>query len=129
MWQCIKCRENVEDNFDVCWSCGTSRDGAEDPEFRKADDVPPAPLTEAVTEQMPAVTEQPEKNPIFCPRCDRKLDFVGTKKFHEGTRAWDFMGGIWELFKNRENFDVYMCPRCGRVEFFADGVGEEFRPH
>jgi len=23
--------------------------------------------------------------------------------------------------------DVYMCPRCGRVEFL-DGVGEEFRP-
>lgn len=33
------------------------------------------------------------------------------------------------LFENREHFDVYVCPRCGRVEFFLDGVGEEFRPH
>jgi len=28
---------------------------------------------------------------------------------------------------NKQQFDVYMCPRCGRVEFFVDGVGEEFR--
>ena len=33
-----------------------------------------------------------------------------------------------ELFVNRESFDVYVCPRCGRVEFFVDGIGEEFRP-
>ena len=29
--------------------------------------------------------------------------------------------------RNREHFDVYMCPRCGRFELFVDGVGEEFR--
>jgi hypothetical protein len=40
MWQCVKCREKVEDDFAVCWNCGTSRDGTEDPEFRSADDVP-----------------------------------------------------------------------------------------
>jgi hypothetical protein len=33
------------------------------------------------------------------------------------------------LFVNREHFDVYVCPRCGRVEFFVDGVGEQYRPH
>lgn len=22
-----------------------------------------------------------------------------------------------------------ICPRCGRVELFVDGIGEEFRPH
>ena len=24
---------------------------------------------------------------------------------------------------------VYVCPPCGRVELFIDGIGEEFRPH
>jgi predicted RNA-binding Zn-ribbon protein involved in translation (DUF1610 family) len=52
---------------------------------------------------------------------------VGTKRFHEGTRAWDFLGGIWELLKNREHYDVYVCKRCGRLEFFVDGLGEELR--
>ena len=64
---------------------------------------------------------------VTCPRCRVTLDFVGTRHFHEGTRAFDVLGGLWELFKNRERFDVYVCPRCGRVEFFVDGLGEELR--
>lgn len=65
-------------------------------------------------------------NPMFCPRCETILKYVGTKKFHEGTR-WGIFGDIGELFVNREQFDIYVCPRCGRVELFIDGIGEEFR--
>jgi hypothetical protein len=25
--------------------------------------------------------------------------------------------------------DVFVCPRCGRVELIIDGIGEELRPH
>jgi uncharacterized C2H2 Zn-finger protein len=67
-----------------------------------------------------------EPHPMNCPRCDMRLEFVGTKKFHEGTR-WGVLGELGELFTNREQFDVYVCPRCGRVELFVDGIGEEFR--
>ena len=130
MWQCVKCREQLEDDFDACWNCGTSRDGTEDPDFRKADDGSAIPPADPAAGPESAGAEQPEKNPIFCSRCNRKLDYVGTKKFHEGTRAWGFLlGDLGELFVNREHFDVYVCPRCGRVEFFVDGVGEEYRPH
>ncbi len=70
-----------------------------------------------------------EVNPMTCPRCDHGLEYVGTKKFHEGTRGWAFFfGELGELFVNREHFDVYVCPRCGRVELFVDGIGEQFRP-
>lgn len=65
-------------------------------------------------------------NPIVCPRCDVGLDFVGTKRFHEG-RNWGALGEIGEFFVKKEAFDVYVCPRCGRVELFVDGIGEEFR--
>ncbi len=44
-------------------------------------------------------------------------------------RERGFFGGLGELFVNRERFDVYVCPRCGRVEFFIDGVGESLRPY
>ena len=27
MWKCPNCREEVEDNFDVCWNCQTGKDG------------------------------------------------------------------------------------------------------
>ena len=118
MWRCATCGEEVSDEFNVCWNCGTGSDGTPNPEFRR---VPEAVAATPV----PAVPG----HPIACPRCDVQLEFMGTKKLHEGTRMWDAMGGLFELFKHRESFDVYVCPRCGRVEFFVDGVGEEFRPH
>ena len=70
-----------------------------------------------------------ESDPMRCPRCTTTtLQYMGAKKFHEGPRVGVF-GELAELFVKREHFDVYMCPRCGGVEFFVDGVGEEFRPH
>lgn len=27
MWKCIACGEQIEDDFDVCWNCQTSKDG------------------------------------------------------------------------------------------------------
>lgn len=65
---------------------------------------------------------------MLCARCDVSLEYAGTRDFHEGTR-WGVFGDIGELFVNKEHFDVYVCPRCGRVELFVDGIGEEFRPH
>ena len=67
-------------------------------------------------------------NPMMCPRCNTELGYVGTKAFHEGHR-WGLLGDLGELFVNKESFDVYVCQRCGRVELFVDGIGEEFRPH
>lgn len=67
-------------------------------------------------------------DPIVCPRCELPLEFVGTRDFHEGTR-WGALGELGELFVNKQRFDVFVCPRCGRVELFIDGIGEELRPH
>lgn len=67
-------------------------------------------------------------DPMQCPRCETSLHHVGTKSFHEG-RRWGLLGDLGELFVNKEKFDVYVCNRCGRVELFVDGIGEQFRPH
>ncbi|MDX2035149.1 MAG: hypothetical protein SFX72_00760 [Isosphaeraceae bacterium] len=40
MWTCTKCGTKVDSGFDVCWQCGTSSTGVEDPSFRTADDAP-----------------------------------------------------------------------------------------
>jgi Putative prokaryotic signal transducing protein len=37
MWTCPKCATKVDPTFDVCWACGTSVDGTEDPSFVPAD--------------------------------------------------------------------------------------------
>lgn len=64
---------------------------------------------------------------IACSSCKVTLAYAGTKKFHEGTR-WGLLGDLGELFVNKETFDVYYCPKCGKVEFFVDGIGEDLRP-
>ena len=38
MRSCPKCSAKVDNSFEVCWSCGTSRDGEEDPAFARDDD-------------------------------------------------------------------------------------------
>lgn len=41
MWKCAGCAESIDDEFDVCWNCGTSIDGEPDPTFVAADDAGP----------------------------------------------------------------------------------------
>lgn len=60
MWKCTKCSEEVEDSFDVCWNCGTSKEGVENPHFLK-------PESETRTEPDQPVQEIPVGN--ACPSC------------------------------------------------------------
>jgi len=39
MWRCPSCRKEVDDSFEVCWACGTTSDGIEDPNFVTADEA------------------------------------------------------------------------------------------
>ena len=113
MWLCGKCGEQSEQNFDACWKCGAGRDGLPDPDF-------------VAVSETGSVADPPTPDPLVCPRCTQALAYVGRKRFHEGTN-WGFFGEVGELFVKREHFDVYVCPRCGRVEMFVDGIGEDLR--
>ena len=42
----------------------------------------------------------------ICPKCNS-----------EG-RRYGFLGDFFELFVNKKSFDVFTCPKCGKVEFF-----------
>jgi hypothetical protein len=101
MWTC-QCGEQIEDQFDACWKCAG-----------KADDV---------TEKRSAE----ELVSLECQRCKTHLEYLGKKRFYEGGHLTPILLG--ELFVNRENFDLYACSRCGHVELFLDGVGDELRP-
>jgi len=70
------------------------------------------------------------KRPRFflsCPRCESPLEYAGTKRLDDGSRPWDPLGGAFELLRHREAIDTYVCPRCGRVEQFVAGIGEDLR--
>jgi hypothetical protein len=67
MWECQKCHERHEDSFEVCWNCGTSKAGVEDPGFRPADQIEPASLEQPAS---PPVEENayefsPEQNEVI----------------------------------------------------------------
>jgi hypothetical protein len=47
MWRCPKCRAKVDSSFEVCWSCGTTPEGVEDPSFVTADEAEPIDEPEA----------------------------------------------------------------------------------
>jgi hypothetical protein len=50
----------VDPGFDVCWNCGTTREGVEDPSFVRADDATPIqdPLYDPIAEPGPGVGEE-----------------------------------------------------------------------
>ncbi len=50
MWTCPKCHSKVDPSFDVCWNCGTSAEGVEDPTFVRADDAGPIEADPVVPE-------------------------------------------------------------------------------
>ena len=65
MWTCPKCQSKVDPSFEVCWNCGTTEDGIEDPSFVNADDSGPIagdPLVPEldVEEDVAVVSELPE---------------------------------------------------------------------
>jgi hypothetical protein len=61
MWKCPRCGEKVESGFEVCWSCGTSKDGIADPAF-----VREGGAAETASEQVGHTalrTDLPERRP------------------------------------------------------------------
>jgi Putative prokaryotic signal transducing protein len=79
MWTCPKCGSKVDASFDLCWSCGTSRDGVEDPSFTSADDVVPttSPLETDVPED--ELSPQPLEPLSDLVECYRALDLMQAK--------------------------------------------------
>jgi len=97
MKNCPNCNAELEDNFNLCWNCNYS-------------------LTED------RVIDESELDvgtrSVNCLRCDVRMKYSGVYKFHEGART-GALGNIFEIFVNREQFELYICPKCGKVEFFS----------
>ena len=69
MWTCPKCGTKVDPSFEVCWECGTTPDGVEDPTFLLAGDT--------VSSESPLDTEMPEGDaPLLEPTSDAEGELV-----------------------------------------------------
>jgi Zn finger protein HypA/HybF involved in hydrogenase expression len=128
---CSKCNAEVEDDYDICWNCQYCF--SEDKVIKNIDfelvcpncnkEIDPnftfCPHCEYDLKDM---NNQIGLNPLKqqqlkCLRCEETMVYKGNFNFHEGTRIGVF-GNLFELFTNRESFDLYVCPNCGKVEFY-----------
>jgi hypothetical protein len=143
MWQCTKCRETIEDSFDLCWNCGTSKDGVEDPSFRKAEDteitpsaaafevrpstVPGTALTEDAIQTGEGAARMAPAVPSKCPHCGGldliravKLGLTGTA----GNVGLDYQTLL--VLVGTEPLYADLCKACGSVARLY--VGHTERP-
>lgn len=96
MKTCPNCKSEIEDNWDLCWNCNYS-------------------IIENKVIENKEITKGSRE--IECLRCNIPLVFAGDYKFHEGAKI-GFFGNIFEAFVNQAKFDLYVCPKCEKVEFF-----------
>lgn len=97
MKQCPNCDADVINGFEICWNCNYS-------------------FTEECIIEFN--DEHEGGRELTCLRCtDVQLLYTGTHKFHEGPHMG--MGGIFSLFLNKAAFDIYICPKCGKAEFYT----------
>jgi rubrerythrin len=81
-----------------------------------------------VEEADAAATDDEELPPApDCLRCHVELRYQGSRRFDEEPH-WTMFGQTGGMFEGREAFDVYVCPRCGRVELFVVGIGGRPQP-
>jgi len=62
-WTCPKCREEIDDIFDVCWLCGTTIEGTTHPDFRSKN----------------VAIENSKQDRCLCPRCHTDVDEDATQ--------------------------------------------------
>jgi len=106
MWNCVRCREVCEDQFDACWNCGASRDGQLNPEFQRE----PQPNGDGSS-----LEEQFASNYV-CQKCQHpearveRISATGT----------NFM-----LLLQRKDFVAVACEQCGFTELYSLSALEE----
>jgi len=129
---CPNCRSEVDNNFDICWNCQYSF--TENRVISKNEFSETCPNCNAAVDSellfcpscqhelgINSVPSNPSNNEEYrkmdCLRCKIPMVFKGNFKFHEGIRYGVF-GDLFELMTNRESFDIFYCPDCGKVEFY-----------
>jgi Zn finger protein HypA/HybF involved in hydrogenase expression len=105
MKNCPNCNSEIEENFELCWNCNFS-------------------ITENKIIEIKDLNNN--KKDINCLRCNTPYIYSGEYKFHEGPKI-GILGNLFEAFVNREAFDIYACPKCGKVEFFIPTNDSEYK--
>ena len=64
---------------------------------------------------------------ITCTHCSEQMKFLGRERLQLGQTGW-LLGDIPNLIAGALEVDIYMCPNCRKLEFYAaeaEVIGEE----
>lgn len=141
MWQCKKCREPNEESFDLCWSCGTDKDGHQDPSFRVYADAEAGErgMNSPAAASSAAQTARLRPRSSACPKC-------GSHQRIPAVRVVDRDGNIPEknslvvrldrhpeawFYKDPESVELEaeICGQCGYTELYATNPTALWRVH
>lgn len=127
MKTCPNCNSEVNDDFELCWNCQYSFSEKRIVQNEEFSEVCPNCHIEInspynfcpncryrLRYKSDSSDSQDGALNLECLRCKVPMIFKGTSKFHEGGPIQNF----FEVVNNRELFDLYFCPNCGKVEFF-----------
>lgn len=95
-WKCGKCGEEVEAEFEVCWNCGTSKEGVEDPDFRREEPTPPRRLGPIPAGMILATTQLLEGRPVA-----EYLGVVAGQAVVAGNVFGDILAGVTDMVGGR----------------------------
>jgi RNA polymerase subunit RPABC4/transcription elongation factor Spt4 len=139
MKKCPNCHAEVNDNFDICWNCQYSfieNKVLENSDFELLCPNCNAEL-DASTEFCPNCNydlnsvdkidkdeTDKEEMPLDCLRCKVTMEFKRNCDFHEGTTIGK-SAIFFDLTTNQISLDLYVCPNCGKVEFFDPEFGRK----
>ena len=56
-----------------------------------------------------------------CTACGTTLKYAGQEKMQLGKTSW-LLGDLPNLLSGALETDIYICPRCHKLEFYAEGT-------
>jgi len=57
---------------------------------------------------------------LKCLRCGSDMRYIGRENIQLGKTGW-LLGDLPNLFAGAMETDIYVCPGCGKAEFFLSG--------
>jgi rRNA maturation endonuclease Nob1 len=122
MKTCPNCKAELEDNFEICWKCQYSL--VDDKVLVDSDYKLVCPACRTIVDETmqfcpvcrfdlskyQMVKKKAGDKVVECASCKVPIFLLGKYEFQEG---FD-----WGIFTNRESFNLYVCPKCRKLEFY-----------
>jgi hypothetical protein len=116
-WTCPECGQSVPDTFEVCWNCGTSRDGVPDLAFSKEPSSGDSDHPwEAEAPEQAVAASRPTRQ---CPKCGSSKIIPNMRILDPGAYS---AGKIEVVVDGNPNAMIFKDSLYGRVT--ADTCGE-----